>query len=358
MKVLLMSERFAPDFAGGGEVMTFETALCMRSRGCDLSVLTTGDPSDTQYEGIPVKRLPVSRYRFNLCASQAIEAARGADLIHACSLHASRPAFVAARKLSIPIICTFAALFGRSWRDMKPPVLGTLWEQLEKWILRRPFDGLHFISEASRTLALGLGADPARCFVVPLGVRHDDFSPRWPKDRSVLFSGKLDVRKGIFEFLAAAARLPHVRFEVVGWGASEKEVRTRATANVTVHSFERGAKLREHFNRAAIFCMPSHVETFGLALVEAQAAGCAIISSVPLPFAGVSIPGKDVDALTGAIEELWSDPVRTEQAGRENLVLVRQYDWNKYGDQLFAHYGRNVNSYQPLRGAQPMDVRL
>jgi glycosyltransferase involved in cell wall biosynthesis len=203
-----------------------------------------------------------------------------------------------------------------------------------------------------------MGVDASRCFVIPMGIRHGDFAPRWPKDPTVLFSGKLDVRKGIFEFLEAAARLPHVRFEVVGWGPDEAALRARATPNVTFHPFERGAKHRAHFARASIFCMPSHVETFGLALVEAQAAGCAVVSSVPLPFAGVSVPGKDVDALTRAIEELWSDPVRTEQAGRENLVMARQYDWDVYADKLLANYGRLVDSYQPVRGNQPMEMTL
>jgi glycosyltransferase involved in cell wall biosynthesis len=355
MKVLLITERFAPDFAGGGEVMTLETARLMRSKGCDLSVLTTGNPADTEYEGIPVRRLPVNRYGFNLCAKQATEAARGADLIHVAGFHACLPGLVAARRLSIPILWSLAALFGRAWREMKPPFAGALWQWFERWLVQRPFNGLHVFSDASRTLAVSMGADGANCFVIPMGIRYKDFAPRWPKDGNVLFSGKLEVRKGILEYLEAAARLPHVQFDVVGWGPLEDTVRARATRNVRVHRFERGAKLREHFARAAIFCMPSYVETFGLALVEAQASGCAIVSSVPLDFKGISIPPRDVDALTQAIETLWSDAAGTEQAGRENVLLARQYDWERYADQLFAQYRRLIESYQPLPRIQPME---
>jgi glycosyltransferase involved in cell wall biosynthesis len=305
-----------------------------------------------------VQRLPIHRYRFNLCARKAIEAARGADLIHAFGFHACLPALAAARKLSIPVLWTASALFGSAWREMKPGVAGHIWEQIERWLVRRRFDGLHLISESSYALAMSMGADPARSFVITVGIRHQDFTPHWPKDRTVLFSGKLDVRKGIFDFLEAAARLPHIPFEVVGWGHGEAEVRARATANVTIHPFLRGAALRAHFCRAAIFCMPSHVEPFGLALIEAMASGCAIVSSVPLPFAGISIPPRDVDAIVRAVEQLWSDPVRTEQEGRENIALVRRYDWDEYAGRLLAHYTRMVDSYQPLRGFQPMEMSL
>ena len=356
MKVLIITERFAPDFAGGGEVLTLETAHRMRSRGCDVRVLTTGDPADTEYEGIAVKRLPVHRYRFGFCVDAAIEAARGVDLIHVFGFHACRPGLKAARKLSIPILSTLSALFGAEWRRMKPPVAGALWQQLERWFLLQPFDKLHLISVPSFNLATSMGADPARCIVIPIGVNHAEHKPRWPKDQTVLFAAKLDVRKGIFEFLEAASRLPHIRFEVVGWGPHEQSMRARASANVIFHYFQRGDKLHYHFDRASIFCMPSHVETFGLALVEAQASGCAIISSVPLPFAGISIPGNDADALTKAIEELWSDPVRVEQAGRENLVLAEQYDWNKYADRLLVEYGNLINFHESLRGTQPVEM--
>jgi glycosyltransferase involved in cell wall biosynthesis len=358
MKVLMMTERFAPDFAGGGEVMTLETARLMRGKGCDLSVLTTGNPADTEYEGIPVRRLPTDRYRFNLCAQQATDAARGADLIHVCGFHACVPGLVAARRLSIPILWSLAALFGRTWREMKPPFVGVLWQWFEQWLVHRPFDGLHLFSDASRSLAVSMGADGANCFVIPMGIRYNDFAPRWPKDRTVLFSGKLEARKGIFELLEAAARLPQVRFEIVGWGPLEATLRARATANVTFHRFERGAKLREHFARASIFAMPSYVETFGLALVEAQASGCAIVSSVPLEFKGITIPPRDADALARAIETLWSDPAGTEQAGHENVALARQYDWERYADRLFAEYSRLIDCYQPLTRIQPMEMSL
>ncbi len=44
MKVLLTHERFAPDFAGGGEYVVLETARHLRQRGVDVQILTMGDP--------------------------------------------------------------------------------------------------------------------------------------------------------------------------------------------------------------------------------------------------------------------------------------------------------------------------
>jgi hypothetical protein len=77
MKVLVTSEIFPPDFGGGSEYIVLELVRGLIRRGIEVSVVATGDPSASHYDGIRTFRLPVSTYRFNLQADAITEIARG-----------------------------------------------------------------------------------------------------------------------------------------------------------------------------------------------------------------------------------------------------------------------------------------
>ncbi|PZR75296.1 MAG: hypothetical protein DLM73_05645, partial [Chthoniobacterales bacterium] len=100
--------------------------------------------------------------------------------------------------------------------------------------------------------------------------------------------------------------------------------------------FQRGRPLEEMFRRARIFLFPSKGETFGIALVEAMASGCAIISSVPLPFEGIRVAAGDARGLRDAIQELWNDPLKCKEMGKRNHALAQEYSWNRYTDRVVA----------------------
>jgi glycosyltransferase involved in cell wall biosynthesis len=122
----------------------------------------------------------------------------------------------------------------------------------------------------------------------------------------------------------------------MGWGSREIEIRSSAPSNVEFITFQRGAPLREMFGRALIFLFPSKGETFGIALVEAMASGCAIISSVPLHFEGIRISASDPAALRAAVRKLWQDRSVCAAMGLRNQQLAQQYSWQRYTDDLMA----------------------
>jgi glycosyltransferase involved in cell wall biosynthesis len=90
----------------------------------------------------------------------------------------------------------------------------------------------------------------------------------------------------------------------------------------------------EELQRAAIFCLPSHAEGLPLALLEAMAAGKAIVASavgaipeVLAPDAGLLVPPRDVDALVAALEQLLADPRAAAAMGaRARSVVAARYD--------------------------------
>lgn len=338
MKVLLTHEQFAPDFAGGGEYVALETARSLIAEGVTLRVVTTGDPSITDYEGIETIRLPMHRYRMITASEKIADLAVDADIIHTFNYHACLPSLRAGRRLGKPVVCMTLGLFRDAWREMRGPVAGRLWQRWERYLLTRPFDRTLFLSDYSREQGIALGVRPDRAVVNNPGIELPLYQPADPKEDVILFVGILDVRKGIDDVLAVARAVPEARFRVMGWGPREKELKAKASVNVEFVAFERGEKLRDAFNRARIFILPSYAETFGIALLEAMASGCAIISSIPLHFEGEQVRAGDVPAMTAAVRRLWGDRRLTHDMGERNHEQAQAFTWQRHARKLIDIY--------------------
>ena len=338
LKVLLTHHYFPPDFAGGGEAVALGTAHGLMKRGVDLRVLTTGDPKITHYEGIPTERIPIHRYRFNFETDRIAEMARDVDLIQTFNYHACWPSLKAAERLGKPVVCVILGLFQGEWNRMRPPLVAPLWTWLERRMILGNYSRVMFLSDYSRNIGLSMGVAPGRTGVINPGIELADYAPAEPKDDVVFFTGKLDERKGTDSLFDVARRLPHVRFRVMGWGPKEESIKRNAPGNIEFVPFERGAALCRAFGKARIYFFPSRAETFGIALVEAMASGCAVVSSVPLEFAGIRIDAGDNAGMADAIDRLWSDHDATARMGRRNVELAQKYNWDRYTDILMETY--------------------
>src|SRR5688572_16303404 len=176
-------------------------------------------------------RLPISRYRMNLAWRQVAEHAAQADVIHAFTYHAMYPSVKAARKLGKPVIGGVLGLFGDVWLEMRGAFAGRLWRQAERYLLGLPFDVKLYLSDFSLALARRIGADrPGDRVVVP-GISHGQYYSAAEKS-DVLFTGKIDVRKGTGLVLQVARRLPDVPFRVIGWGEGYDEFAASAPPNI------------------------------------------------------------------------------------------------------------------------------
>ncbi|MEE9296596.1 MAG: glycosyltransferase family 4 protein [Phycisphaerae bacterium] len=338
MRVLLTHEAFAPDFAGGGEYVALETARHLIGRGVDLRVLTTGDPQVTSYEGIETVRLPMHRYRFNLAAGKIAALAEDVDLIQTFNYHASLPSLIAGRRLGKPVVCIVLGLFSHAWKEMRGPISGRLWMRWERYVLSRDYARVMFLSNYSREQGIAMGVPADRAKVNSPGIDLDAYGPAEEKEDVVLFVGKVHVRKGVDDIMAVAEALPEVKFRVMGWGPQEADFKRRKPHNVEFTAFERGRVLAEAFARARIFLFPSKAETFGISLIEAMASGCAVVSTVPLDFAGVRVAVGDRPAMIEGVRRLWNDRAQTEVMGRRNVEIARPYSWDRNVSYLLSTY--------------------
>lgn len=181
-----------------------------------------------------------------------------------------------------------------------------------------------------------LDARPERCPIVENWVATPDLlaigasrSYRAAAPLDVLFVGWVTEAKGIFELLAACRTLAQegqrLRLHVCGNGDGFERARSYAIANgldVTFHGWVDEAEKRERLRAADVFVLPSHVEGFPNALVEAMAAGLPSVTtrvgSIP-DFVvdgenGLLTDPRDVGALTDALRSL-DDPERRRAIG-------------------------------------------
>jgi len=346
MRVLVTHERFLPDYCGGCEYGVYHLARGLRDRGVGVSVLTTGDPSNTEYDRLAIRRLPIHRYRMNLAKKAVLEAAQEADVIQTTNYHASLASMMAGRQLRKPVFLLVTALCGDAWLDMRGPVLGRAYAWWEKYLMRQPFARLIFPSEHSQHSGIRMGIPADRCVVIPPGFERQRFKPAVEKDKVVLFVGTFDRRKGVYDVLEVARRLPDINFRLLGSGPELASARRTAPPNAAIQVLEPGAVmdaqrssvLTDAFGRAAIFCLPSRAESFGLVIVEAMASGCAVVSSVPLEFEGAHVAPGDIPGMVAAVRRLADDPDERSRMGERNIALADRYDWDRFTACLIGTY--------------------
>jgi glycosyltransferase involved in cell wall biosynthesis len=186
---------------------------------------------------------------------------------------------------------------------------------LARWILRRgrlAIAASPFLAEQ----AASLGARDVR--VVPAGVDIPDTVREPDHPPHVLYAGRLSAEKGIEDFLCATEGLPRV---VAGAGPIHVAESVGAVAPTALGAY---------YERAAVVCVPSRREGYGMVAREAMAYGRPVVATR----VGGLVDAVDDDVsgllvgrsgLRAAIERLLDDPelrarfgsAAREKAGRE-----------------------------------------
>jgi glycosyltransferase involved in cell wall biosynthesis len=164
-----------------------------------------------------------------------------------------------------------------------------------------------------------------------------------PEKPLVLYAGRLAREKRLIDLLAAARKLPGVRFALVGDGPDRDALeRQFASVPVVFTGFLRGIPLAEAFASADVFAFPSESETFGQVVLQAMASGVppvVIENTAPAEFvehgiSGLHIPGRAPAALAAAIRNLIDDPHGRTDMGHRAAEASRSYSWDHLVDRL------------------------
>ncbi|MFH1623233.1 MAG: glycosyltransferase family 4 protein [Candidatus Aenigmatarchaeota archaeon] len=335
MRIVFGHELFPPDVAGGGEKLVFKLTKWLASRGHSIKVVTSGDPKMKGYDGLRTVRVPVNRYLMNVAGLPAmIEHGRDADVIQASSGNMCWPSYVAARLAGKPVCCWVHHIFGSYWRDIRGPVFGRLFEAVERLVLTRGFDAYVFQNESSKRLGVGMGIDRRKMRTITPGVDLKVFSTSAAvkRDRSVLFVGSIVMdepairTKGLRYVLEAARIMPDVTFNILG----EFARKMKHTPNVRWLGAVNQRGLAAAYRRAGVVVCASLNEGFGLAVLEAMACGCPIVSTVDIGQSGPKVKPKDPRALAHAIRSYLRNRRKAAADGRKNARLARRHTWDNF----------------------------
>lgn len=169
------------------------------------------------------------------------------------------------------------------------------------------------------------GVAPDRTAVIPPGVDLGQWQPRPHTDRgaaTILFVGGEFRRKGGDDLLWAFTQLPRGSAELVLVSRSAPSALPDG-ARVVDDLQPNDPRLVELFHTSDIFALPSHAETFGIAAVEASAAGLPVVASavggltdiVVHEETGYTIRPGDREALATRLRLLIDEPELRQRLG-------------------------------------------
>lgn len=141
------------------------------------------------------------------------------------------------------------------------------------------------------------------------------------------------AEKGQGTMIAAARRLPGMRFVFVGSGPDEALLRSEAADLPNVHFTGQVSDVANHLAAFDLFAVPSLYEGLGSILLDAMHAELPIVASnvggIPDLIRdgrnGLLIPPGNADALVSALERLHSDDALCERFARVNREEISNY---------------------------------
>lgn len=237
---------------------------------------------------------------------------------------------------------------------------------LSYW-LGRPI-GEHYMRKLAARIAVSSAARhfvseyfPGDYRIIPNGVDVAFYSSArpFPEYRdgkaNILFVGRAERRKGAMYLLRAYAELkrshPDVRLILACAGPRLGEMR-RFVREERLGDVLFAGRVSDHdkarfLKTADIFCAPSTgQESFGIVLLEAMAAGRAVVASdihgykkvVQRNVTGLLVEPKDPAAICTALARLIEDPALRERLGAAGARRATDFDWAHVTAQLVEVY--------------------
>lgn len=394
MKVLHVIPSMSPRFGGPVSAMA-EIEQALHRRGVDVVVATTDSngPDRLAVEcGRPIAGPAATRWYFRRTTrfyTLSLDLWRWLmrnvgefDVVHIHALFtfASLAAAWAAKSAGVPYIVRPLGVLAPYGMTHRRQYLKKLSLSLVERRVLEGAEAVHFTSsmeaDEMRPLALNI-----KSIVIPLGIdtdANDGVGQRIPPQEQLrlLFLSRIDPKKnlmGAIDALSIAGHGRDVRLTIAGGGAPdyvhalmEKVERAGLADRVEWLGHVDGLEKRRALEAAHAFILPSFSENFGMAVVEALAAGLPCIVSRGVAIAGQVananagiVTGTDPQSIAAAIEMLVADPERylpMSYAARK--LAVEAFSREGMGARLEELY-RNVIAQHASAGGQapPRDHR-
>lgn len=202
---------------------------------------------------------------------------------------------------------------------------------------------------------------------IPLGMTGDarpDYSTArlhfgWRDDEWILlFLSRIHEKKGLELLLDAladseSARPSSLRLVIVGGGAPRYVNRLKAQCaakqarlpRIEWHGERWGKEKWKYFQGADLFCLPSHSENFGLAVLDACQVGTPPVTTTATPWSSMLTEGRgyiaapDAQSVEGALRKAFQDG-KADIARRESIArwAHTNFSWDRLAVSYSALY--------------------
>lgn len=167
----------------------------------------------------------------------------------------------------------------------------------------------------------------------------------------ILFVGRLEPMKGVDTLIRAFADVYRTKdakidkkslhLRIVGSGSETAKLKAltrelKLQDHVTFVGQLSPVKVYDEYAQAEIFCGLSRSEALGNVFLEAQAAGCAVVTTniggipeiVDHAKTGILLPPDDPKTAAAAIRRLLAEPEFRQKISKAAMAHVKDYDWS------------------------------
>ena len=360
---------YAWEAAGGVQVHVKNLARRLLERGHEAIVLTpttaapsepwvwsVGRPVRVSYRGTVAPIAPFSYRRV-----RSALASFGPDVVHVHEPLTPSASMFAALAARAPVVATVHAYLDRSIAmELAAPILRRIWRRVTVGVA---------VSEAAASFLRRVLPDAA-LEIVPNGVDVGAFAGAEPRDglppgRRILWVNRLDSQKGFPIALAAFSKVlgdvSDAVLVVVGEG-KDREALGLLTESARTRVDMRGAAPNEeipsYLAACEVFVSPAvGQESFGIALVEAMAAGSPVVATdipgyrevVSDGVEGFLVPPRAPEALAAGLVRVLTEPELAKRLGEAGRERARTFDWPIVVGRLEELYFRAIGSDRPPR---------
>jgi len=381
----LVPEKPKPGRPGPSEIV-WDMSRELVALGHEVHVVAPAgsEPLDDTHLHIHPFQIPPTGYRWFLgllwMAKRMSVVAKhvGADIVHAPEYLST--AVLTTLEPHIPAVLTVP---GNIFQRLAVPggnQASYLYTQLTKWAARTSAKRCAAIIAITREMKQWwewTGSPPERTIYIPYGVDTDRFRPLLdarhklglPADSlMLLYVGRLDREKGLFDTLRALAELQstidlgQLRLELIGNGPLRKDLEQAiAQENLQTVVHLRGPmgrdKLPLWYSAADALLLPSWIEPFGRVMLEAMACGAPVLATRtggPRDHVfdgenGFLFPPRDPGALAQLLRSVITKPSVLRAMRPKALAYVEQnLSWKRIMERI-------VNEvYLPIVNGQPL----
>jgi glycosyltransferase involved in cell wall biosynthesis len=364
MRVALFTETFLPKVDGIVTVMCLlidhltergiETVVVAPKMGCE------------RYKATPVIGVPGVRFPLypelrvgppTISTYQQLKAFNPdvAHFIHPVLI--GIPGMLMAKRLGIPTLASFHLDVARLTHHFN---LGFI-EPLTDLFTKVVFNAADYALAPSRLIQnemLDLGVKEVGLW--RRGVDAERFNPRFrnadmrnmlsdghPESTILIYVGRISSEKQIEHLKPVLERVPGTRLAIVGDGPARADLEKYfADTPTKFMGYMTGQALSEAYASADIFAFPSALETFGLVVVEAMAAGLPVVASrvggvrdvVQEGHTGYTFDVGDIDALVEGVRQIAVSRERIAQIGRAARAFAATQTWPAMMDEVIEIY--------------------